>query len=151
MRIVEGRAPVRPKGAAPRRATAFWKRKKFLIVFVVLALALGYLIMVAIQNSAMYYLSVDELLAKGQETVGQRVRLGGKVAEGSVHAVPTGTTLHFEATDGQKKVPITYNGVVPDAFKPGGDVVVEGVLTAEGAFNADVLLAKCPSKYVPSF
>ena len=45
MRTATGSAPIRPKGVvAPRRATAFWKRKRFLIAFVVLALALGYLI-----------------------------------------------------------------------------------------------------------
>ena len=39
-----------------------------------------------------------------------------------------------------------YGGVVPDVFKPGIQVVVEGHLT-NGLFKASSLLAKCPSKF----
>jgi len=42
---------------------------------------------------------------------------------------------------------VVYSGVVPDAFKPDADVVLEGKLTASGTFEADNLLVKCPSKY----
>ena len=132
----------------PGGASALWKRKKFVIVAAVVVLALAYLIIVGIQNAAMYYLTAGELLAR-EDAMGERVRLGGKVAQDSVHAVSGGMTLHFDVTDGQQSIPVTYQGIVPDAFEPGGDVVVEGMLTTDG-FNADVLLAKCPSKYVPS-
>jgi cytochrome c-type biogenesis protein CcmE len=119
-----------------------------MIAAAVVTLALAYLIIIGIQNSAMYYLTAGELLAR-EDAIGERVRLGGTVAQDSVHAVSGGTTLHFDVTDGQRSIPVTYQGIVPDAFKPGGDVVVEGTLTPDG-FDADVLLAKCPSKYVPS-
>ncbi|MBF8266548.1 MAG: cytochrome c-type biosis protein CcmE [Dehalococcoidia bacterium] len=142
-------APAQGRHPGPGGATAFWKRKKFMIVAAVVLLALAYLIIVGIQNAAMYYLTAGELLAKG-ESIGERVRLGGTVAQDSVHAVSGGMTLHFDVTDGQQSIPVTYQGVVPDAFTPGGEVVVEGALTPEGTFNADILLAKCPSKYVPS-
>lgn len=141
--------PVRRRELGPGGTDAFWKRRKFLIVAAVVSLALAYLIIIGIQNAAMYYLTAGELLAR-EDAMGERVRLGGKVAQDSVHAVPGGLTLHFDVTDGQQEIPVTYQGVVPDAFKPGGEVVVEGALTAEGTFNADILLAKCPSKYVPS-
>ena len=44
-------------------------------------------------------------------------------------------------------MPVTYAGVLPDLFKPGGEVVVEGRLDAAGTFKADVLMTKCASKY----
>jgi cytochrome c-type biogenesis protein CcmE len=44
-------------------------------------------------------------------------------------------------------MPVSYRGTVPDLFKAGADVVVEGKLNAAGTFEADVLLTKCASKY----
>ena len=40
-----------------------------------------------------------------------------------------------------------YSGAVPDAFKPGAEVIVEGGMDAGGGFTAKVLMTKCPSKY----
>jgi cytochrome c-type biogenesis protein CcmE len=43
---------------------------------------------------------------------------------------------------------VDYKGVVPDTFKPGVEVIVEGrMLPSQGVFNANSLLTKCPSKY----
>jgi len=36
---------------------------------------------------------------------------------------------------------------VPDTFKPGAEVIVEGRMEQGGAFNAKTLMTKCPSKY----
>ena len=54
--------------------------------------------------------------------------------------------LRFEMSDGVTAVPVTYKGIVPDTFGENGEVVVEGTL-ASGNFEADFLMAKCPSKY----
>ena len=37
---------------------------------------------------------------------------------------------------------VSYRGAIPDQFKAGADVVVEGKLDAAGTFMADVLLTK---------
>ena len=43
---------------------------------------------------------------------------------------------------------MAYSGAVPDTFKPGVEVIVEGGLDASGGvFNATTLMTKCPSKY----
>jgi len=46
-------------------------------------------------------------------------------------------------------MPVVYKGVVPDAFQPEAEVVMEGTLAPSGTFEAASLLAKCPSKYNP--
>jgi cytochrome c-type biogenesis protein CcmE len=98
----------------------------------------------------MYHLSVGELLARGEEAYEEEVRVGGMVIPGSVNQEPASQTLRFEITDDAgNTLPVVYRGVVPDAFKPDADVVVEGALDPSGAFEATELLAKCPSKYVP--
>src|SRR3972149_1562479 len=89
------RVSVGPRPVGPGGASALWKRKKFVIVAAVVLLAMAYLIVIGIQNAAMYYLTAGGLLAR-EDVMGERVRLGGTVAQDSVHAVPGGTTLHFD-------------------------------------------------------
>ena len=61
--------------------------------------------------------------------------------------------LRFELRDfaGKTTVSVVYHGTVPDLFKPGRRVVVDGTLR-HGVFvgKADTLVTKCPSKYQPS-
>ena len=57
----------------------------------------------------------------------------------------------FSATSrGRATVPVVYKGSVPDLFRVGRDVHVEGQLQ-RGTFVAvpDTLITKCPSKYAP--
>jgi cytochrome c-type biogenesis protein CcmE len=75
---------------------------------------------------------------------------------GQVVGTPSGDAhaagLRFQLRDvkGTTTVPVVYKGSVPDLFKTGRDVVVDGRLR-EGAFVAvpDTLVTKCPSKYAP--
>ena len=46
-----------------------------------------------------------------------------------------------------KRVPVAFKGVVPDLFKAGSEVVVEGRLDQGGVFRADSVMTKCASKY----
>jgi cytochrome c-type biogenesis protein CcmE len=48
----------------------------------------------------------------------------------------------------QARVPVVYHGSVPDLFKTGRDIVVEGTVR-KGVFVAKPgsLITKCPSKY----
>ena len=79
------------------------------------------------------------------------VFLSGRVlgpATGDAH----GAGLHFRLRDvkGTAAVPVVYTGSVPDLFRPGRDIVVEGRLQ-HGVFVAvpGTLVTKCPSKYTP--
>jgi cytochrome c-type biogenesis protein CcmE len=117
-------------------------------VGLVVTIALGYLGFTALQGASMYYLTVDELLARDDAAYGERVRVMGKVENGSVVKNSETNTLRFTvASEDGTTLPVVYSGMVPDAFKQGSDVVVEGNLTQAGTFEADSLLVKCPSKY----
>lgn len=135
--------------ARPVHHRAGWlRRKRFLIVGMAVVIALGYLGFTAFQGASMYYLTVDELLARNDAAYGERVRLMGKVEDGSVVRNSETNTLHFAvAGEDGTSLPVVYSGVVPDAFKQGSDIVVEGSLMRAGTFQADSLLVKCPSKY----
>jgi cytochrome c-type biogenesis protein CcmE len=126
------------------------RRRRFLIAASVLALAMAALIFMGVRFTAMYHMDVGELLAQGSAAYGEKVRLGGKVVDGSVESPSSGNEIRFNLTDGTQSVPVVYRGVVPDAFEPGADVVMDGALSPSGTFEASSLLAKCPSKYVPA-
>jgi cytochrome c-type biogenesis protein CcmE len=82
----------------------------------------------------------------------QRVRIGGRVVDGTIKWNPRDLRLEFQISDKETADVLTvkYKGVVPDTFKNGVEAVADGVLTPEGYFEADNLLAKCPSKYEPA-
>ena len=125
------------------------KKKRFLIAGLAVAIALGYLGFTAFQGASMYYLTVDELLARGNVAYGEQARVMGKVVDGSLEKDPETNTIRFAmaSEDARYSLPVVYSGVVPDAFKPGAEVVVEGSLTPGSTFAAESLLVKCPSKY----
>ena len=81
----------------------------------------------------------------------QKVSVTGRVL-GPVNGDAHGAGLHFRLRDvkGTATVPVVYKGNVPDLFKVGRDVVVDGRY-ANGVFTAvpGTLVTKCPSKYVP--
>jgi len=126
------------------------KKKKFIIGGLILFLAVGYLGFIGFRSSASYYYTVSELMAQGNIRPTQSVRVNGKVLAGSVEQKSGDLSLEFTVTEGGKNLPVVYRGVVPDTFTPGGDIVVEGTLSAGGIFQAKTLLPKCPSKYKPA-
>jgi cytochrome c-type biogenesis protein CcmE len=81
-----------------------------------------------------------------------KVQLVGKVV-GTPSGDAHGAGLRFTLRDveGAATVAVLYHGTVPDLFRRGRDVVLQGRLR-NGAFVAtpNSLLTKCPSKYTPS-
>jgi cytochrome c-type biogenesis protein CcmE len=116
---------------------------------VLIVLSLAYLVYGGIQQGATYWVTVGELRQRAQ-TLPSRVRLGGTVAAGTVRWDAAHRHLAFVITDGANTLPVRYSGVVPDIFAEGRQVVVEGGVARDGAFDATTLLAKCPTKYSPA-
>jgi cytochrome c-type biogenesis protein CcmE len=82
-----------------------------------------------------------------------RVSLVGRVVGPVRGAGYAHDGLRFRVTDikGHTSVPVVYRGSVPDQFKVGRDVIVDGRYT-QGTFVAkrNTLVTKCPSKYAPA-
>lgn len=112
----------------------------------VLALAVG-LVLMALRDSIVFFYTPSEVAEKHLDT-GQRFRLGGLVENGTLKR-GEGTTVSFVVTDKRATLPVTYTGVLPDLFREGQGVVAEGMLTSEGVFHADSVLAKHDEKYMP--
>jgi cytochrome c-type biogenesis protein CcmE len=107
------------------------------------AACVGYLIYTASGGSAEYYLTVSELRSHSD---GANVRVAG-VVQNDVQKSDGGLHVAFTEKDGTASVPVDYTGTLPDIFKPGITVVVDGRLGKDGVFHARTLLAKCPSRF----
>lgn len=101
-----------------------------------------------------YYKTLGEFQAEG--VVGTSVRVHGYVADGTIERDVAGKQVRFAVQELAPHVggsaagamPVVYSSLeVPDLFKDGAEVVVEGELLADGSFAATNLLAKCPSKF----
>jgi len=73
--------------------------------------------------------------------------VAGVVRAGSIVHDDATQRVSFVIDDGKATLPVSYSGVVPDIFRAGIQVVVEGKYSGQGAFQAQTLLAKCPSKF----
>jgi cytochrome c-type biogenesis protein CcmE len=112
----------------------------------VLGLA-AFLVLSALQDSIVFFYSPSDIEAKHIE-MGRRVRLGGLVGQGSV-VKNSGTQVSFDVSDGAKTVKVSYNGLLPDLFREGQGVIVEGRLETSATMVADTVLAKHDEKYMP--
>lgn len=129
-----------------RKPRAKYQIKFLLGAFLILAV-IGYLIFFGISSTQQYYWSVGELFNKGQSVVGQGVRVGGNLVQGSINEDVKNSKISFSISDGAHSLPVSYNGVVPDTFDKATQVIAEGKLNQDGTFTASLVLAKCPSKY----
>lgn len=112
----------------------------------VLAIALA-LVLNALRDSIVYF-TTPTIATEKPIATGQRFRLGGLVQPGSL-ARGNGMTVTFSISDGGGSVAVGYGGILPDLFREGQGVVVEGTLDKSGVFRADTVLAKHDEKYMP--
>ncbi len=135
-----------PIDLGERRATN--KNLKFLIGGALVIALVVTLIVQATVSTGAYYLTVSELNAQKATLVGERVRVSGAVVDGSEDWNAQDVTLRFAIHDDQNaQIPIVFYGPRPDNFQRAAEAIVEGQLLPDGAFKADTLLLKCPSRY----
>jgi cytochrome c-type biogenesis protein CcmE len=116
---------------------------KWLGLGVVVAACVGYLVVSATGSSAEYYQTVGEMRSHGSSG---DVRVLGTV-QNDVVRTDGGLHVRFTAAQDGQTMPVDYRGTVPDIFKPGIQVVVDGRMGSDGVFHARTLEAKCPSKF----
>ena len=105
------------------------------------------LVLFAMRGAIVYFYTPSDVVTKSVEP-GQRFRLGGLVAGGSVDR-GEGTKVGFSVTDTLQTIKVRYDGVLPDLFREGQGVIAEGKLDGSGIFQADTVLAKHDENYMP--
>ncbi|MBP6463187.1 MAG: cytochrome c maturation protein CcmE, partial [Rubrivivax sp.] len=81
------------------------------------------LVLNAFQSNLVFFYSPSQVSAN-EAPVGRTFRVGGLVEAGSVKV--DGTQVQFVVTDTATTVPVRYQGILPDLFKEGKGVVVQG-------------------------
>ncbi len=81
-------------------------------------------------------LTVSELRSQAESLNNQQVRVGGRVAPGSINWDDKAKVMKFGLTNDKESLTIVYKGIVPDSFKPGVDVVVVGKYRPDDVFEA---------------
>jgi len=145
---------------------------KFIVGGLLILSAVVYLIISSTQANAQYFLTVDELLARGPSAVGKNMRISGSVIGDTIQYdsktldlkftvahIPgdnklikeqggLSAVLHAAVIDPNRtRLTIVYNGEVPDLLKNEAQAIVVGHLGEDGIFYATDLQLKCPTKY----
>lgn len=128
-------------------------RKERRIYFILIGLAaLGIavaLVMTAFEDSIVYFHSPTDIATRTDLQKDRRLRLGGLVKQGSWQKDSDGLTHKFFVTDTAHDIRVAYKGIMPDLFREGQGVVMEGRLQQDGSFRADEVLAKHDENYMP--
>ncbi len=147
-------------------------RVKFIVGGLLILAAVIYLIASSTQANAEYFMTVDELRAKGSSVIGRDLRVSGAVIGSTIQYDPQTLDLSFEVANvpGDNKeidaqgglaavlhqavidpnrahLKVIYNGPKPDLLRDEAQAIMTGHLGEDGIFHVDELLLKCPTKY----
>ncbi|PKH04296.1 cytochrome c maturation protein CcmE [Psychromonas sp. MB-3u-54] len=134
------------------------RRKKRLLITSFLAVALSLavgLVLFALQQNIDLFYTPTEIIEGKKETgikpeVGQRLRIGGMVVQGSVKRNPESLKVSFDLVDnGGGIVTVFFDGILPDLFREGQGIVAQGHLLNATQINASEVLAKHDEEYMP--
>jgi len=147
-------------------------RVKFIVGGLLILAAVIYLIASSTQANAEYFMTVDELRARGSSVIGRDLRVSGAVIGSTIQYDPQTLDLSFEVANvpGDNKeidaqgglaavlhqavidpnrahLKVIYNGPKPDLLRDEAQAIMTGHLSEDGIFYVDELLLKCPTKY----
>ena len=147
-------------------------RMKFIIGGLLIVAAVVYLIISSTQASAQYFLTIDELAAKGSAIGDRDLRISGAVIGDTIQYDADNLILKFTVADipgdnkeidaqgglakvlhdavvdpGRSRLQVFYKGPKPDLLRDEAQAIMTGRMGDDGVFYADELLLKCPTKY----
>ncbi|MDV6251552.1 cytochrome c maturation protein CcmE [Vibrio sp. EA2] len=132
------------------------RRKKrlgiVLAIFIGISATIGLMLYALNQNMDLFYTPTELVNGKEDGTkpeVGQRLRIGGMVVNGSVRRDPDSLKVSFDLHDIGPKVTVVYEGILPDLFREGQGIVAQGVLRDATTIEAFEVLAKHDEDYMP--
>ncbi|MES0343240.1 MAG: cytochrome c maturation protein CcmE [Anaerolineales bacterium] len=147
-------------------------RWKFLFGGLLIVAAIVYLIASSTQAAAQYYLTIDELFAKGDAVGDRDIKISGVVDGDTIQYDVKNLTLRFTIANvpadleeiekagglaealhvalenpNSSRLEVEYIGVMPDLLRDEAQAIVTGRMGEDGIFHADELLLKCPTRY----
>ena len=125
------------------------KKSAIAVAVVVIIAAFGFLLYGGIDKNVVFFLTPEELLARGTAAYDVPVRLGGLVQPGSVKWDAGTLDLRFVVMDSGagQTVAVHSKGAPPQMFRDGMGVVVEGRYHRDGVFQSTNLMVKHSNEY----
>jgi cytochrome c-type biogenesis protein CcmE len=127
---------------------------KIAVTAVVLASAFGFMMWTTLRDGAEYFKHVDEVVAQRSSLEGKKLQVQGYVIPGSILVKKNTLEYRFRIQNNPIRsgepgnvMNISFTGTPPDTFKDEAEVVAHGQLRSDGGFDANQVIAKCPSKY----
>jgi cytochrome c-type biogenesis protein CcmE len=148
------------------------KINKFVIGGILILGAVVFLIWSSTAANAEYFLTIDELNAKGSGVVDRNLRVSGAVIGDSIQYDPQSLTLSFDVAHvpadnlaiesegglaevlhqavmdpSRARMKVVYVGPKPDLLRNEAQAIMTGRMAEDGVFYAEELLLKCPTRY----
>ena len=123
------------------------KQKLAGVAVLVAAATFGWLLYGGLDKNVVFFLTPNELLAKGSDGFDRPVRLGGQVKPGTVKWDDKTLKLTFDVTDGVGQISVISKGAPPQMFRDGMGVVVEGKYGRDNIFQSSNLMVKHSNEY----
>ncbi len=124
------------------------QKRLAIILFIAAGLSVGIGLTVYALRSNLNMFFTPTQVAAGEFPPGREIRIGGMVKEGSVLHASDSLEVRFVATDYASDVPIHFEGILPDLFREGQGIVVEGQVDGAGILQASRVLAKHDENYM---
>ncbi len=125
-----------------------YKRLAVIVVSVAGLTVAALFVLNAFRSNLVFFYSPTEVF-EGKAPLDRPFRIGGLVEKGSVQRSPDGLKVNFVVTDLNKRLPVHYEGALPDLFREGQGVVAQGRLGEGKLFVAKEVLAKHDENYMP--
>lgn len=123
------------------------KKLRVALSFLAVSSVLAWLLISGFDENMQYYVKVKELKATPTANLDKGLRVKGKLVSGSLVESTDNLQKVFWISENDDKLEVHYSGLLPDTFKDGAEILVEGKYISEGYFEAKTVMAKCPSKY----
>jgi len=145
---------------------------KFIVAGLLIVAAVAYLIVTSTGSNARYFLTVEEVLAMGEEALGRDLTVSGAVVGESIVYDPSiprvtftivqvpgdpeeveragglAAVLHAAVNDpAAPRLEVVYDDVKPDLLQNEAQAIVRGQIGEDGRFYATEVLLKCPTRY----
>ena len=121
--------------------------KIVLVVIVGVAMAAALALYALRQKVSLFYTPTQVL--EGEAPASRSIRVGGIVVPGTVKRDVENLDVTFELSDTANDVVVHYSGILPDLFKEGQGVVVQGRINEANEIVARQVLAKHDENYMP--
>ena len=126
------------------------KNRLFMASFLLIGVAGSiFALFVALEQNLNMFYPPSEVIS-GVAPIETNIRAGGMVEEDSLIRASNSLKVSFVLSDrAGSEFTVYYTGILPDLFREGQGILVEGELQQDGSFEATEVLAKHDENYMP--